>query len=77
MTIHVTHRYLMAAAITALTLIAGACTGRKADNMVPLNETVEVKIAPQDEAIDSAVAAGDTGADSVASPEEQPGIEVL
>ncbi len=58
------------AATAAVTLLAG-CTGRRADTMTPLGETVEVVIPEGDVAIDSAVAAGDTGTDTVVSDAEE------
>lgn len=48
-------------AVTALV----SCTGRRADTMVPLGETVEVVIPDGDVAADSAIAAGNTTGDSV------------
>lgn len=65
---------MAAIAAAMILLISSSCTGRKADNMEPAGETVEVVIAQDDVARDSAVAAGDVESDSVA---EQPGIEVL
>lgn len=48
-----------------------ACTGRRADTMVPLGETVEVVIPEGDVIEDSAVAAGDTGSDTVLVTSDQ------
>ncbi|MBD5385786.1 hypothetical protein HDR69_05100 [bacterium] len=53
-----------------LTLLAAgavltSCTGRRADTMVPLGETVEVVIPEGDLVRDSAIAAGDVAGDTV------------
>lgn len=58
-------------AIVAVALMA-SCTGRRADNMVPKGETIEVVIPEGDVATDSAVAAGDVapGDSVVGQPEE-------
>ncbi|MDE5902116.1 MAG: hypothetical protein K2O78_05675 [Muribaculaceae bacterium] len=68
-------RFMIAAAAAAIIVILPSCTGRRADNMKPLGETVEVVVPAADVARDSAVAAGNAMGDSVA--EEQPGIAVL
>lgn len=60
-------KYLWIPGIIALLgIVTFSCTGRHADNMVPLGETVEVVIPGGDVAEDSAVASGNTGADAVA-----------
>ena len=53
-----------------LTLLAAgavltSCTGRRADTMVPLGETVEVVIPEGELVRDSAIAAGDGAGDTV------------
>lgn len=40
-------------------LLLGSCSGRRADDMKPSGETVEVVVPSEDVAADSAVAAGD------------------
>lgn len=42
-----------------ITILFSGCTGRTADNMKPLGETVRVVIPTPDVAEDSAIAAGD------------------
>ena len=49
----------------ALASMLVSCTGRRADNMVPLGETVEVVIPTSDVETDSVIASGDVGNDSV------------
>ena len=66
--------YAFAIAAGILGLALTGCTGRRADTMVPTRETVEVVIPEGDVRADSAIAAGDTGEDTVVS---RSGIEVL
>lgn len=61
-------RFMIAAAVAAIIVILPSCTGRRADNMQPLGETVEVVVPDAD------VATGDVSGDSVVV---QPGISVL
>lgn len=67
-------RFMIAAAVAAIIVILPSCTGRRADNMQPLGETVEVVVPDVDVARDADVATGDVSGDSVVV---QPGITVL
>lgn len=60
--------------MAAVALMA-ACTGRRADNMEPKGETVEVVIPEGDVVTDSAVAAGEVApGDTVVSQSEEVAI---